>query len=509
VEIVEAAPIPIDDTDAYLAIMAVEYHKGAKEQYFLPLALAVGERADRLPQHAAGPIVGRAAINSDGKTLPGLVFDGLYDDRFTAALLEMIQRRKQLKGVAGDFVGVTTKAMSALLPKGEKPPSPTIGGNEQSNTSIHYGNRLIGKAIRRLDEGVNPDFEVGRTLTDRGHLSLCPRTAGALEYVPAKGEPFTLVVLHEFVPNEGNAWNYTLDEIRSYMDHAKAQQDQLGKVDPPLIALADAAEIAISERASSFIGPYLQTADRLGSRTAEMHVALAAKTTDPAFSPEPFLPLDQRALYQSIRGLSVSVLQLLRQNLASLSETVRADAARVIESESTLQGRVRTILKQKASGLRIRIHGDYHLGQVLYTGRDFVIIDFEGEPTRPISERRLKRLPMRDVAGMLRSFHYAAETVLGEELAEREGESAKAAARQAAALWYAWTCVAFLRGYLRQADRAPMLPKSRDEFAALLDAYLIEKALYEVRYELNSRPAWVGIPVRGLLDLLFGPGTPA
>lgn len=507
-EIVEAAPLPVGDSDAYLAIVAVEYHKGSREQYFLPLAIAVGERAERLGQNPVSPILGRASVELDGKSTEGLVFDAMFDERFAGALLEIIHKRRQIKGLAGEFVGVVTRAIGELMKKGEKPPIPTIGGNEQSNTSIHYGNRLIGKAIRRLDEGVNPDFEVGRNLTDRGHLTLCPRTAGALEYIPPKGDPMTLVVLHEFIPNEGNAWSYTLDQIRSYMEHAIAQPEMLPKIGPPRFILADAPDITIPEHVSSFVGPYLQTADLLGARTAEMHLALATRTTDAAFSPEPFLPLDQRALYQSIRGLCVSVLQLLRQNLSRLPEPVRPEAARVIESESTLQARIRTILKQKASGLRIRIHGDYHLGQVLYTGKDFIIIDFEGEPSRPISERRLKRPPLRDVAGMLRSFHYAVESVLAEEMAEREGEAAKAAARTAAASWYLWSSVAFLRGYLRKAQGSPILPKSREEFAAMLDAYLIEKALSEVRYELNSRPAWIGIPVRGLLDLVSDPGLP-
>jgi maltose alpha-D-glucosyltransferase/alpha-amylase len=243
----------------------------------------------------------------------------------------------------------------------------------------------------------------------------------------------------------------------------------------------------------------------LGERTAELHLALGSAPDDPAFAPEPFSTLYQRSLYQSMRTAAGRTLLLLEQRLPELAGEVRSDAEWTLAARDRILARFAALLERKIEAVRIRCHGDYHLGQVLYTGRDFVILDFEGEPARPISERRLKRTPLRDVAGMLRSFHYAAHAALFEEAKRGLAfEPALPGLERALQSWERWASAVFLRAYLdrARAGGAGFLPAAREELALLLEVNLLEKAVYELGYELNNRPAWVRIPLAGIRQVL-------
>jgi len=281
---------------------------------------------------------------------------------------------------------------------------------------VFYGDRAILKWFRRVEAGQHPDIEVGRFLTERAGFPHTPAVAAAVEYRPSQGEPTSLGVLQQFVPSGGDAWAYTLDVLGHYCEHALAAgppDAALESDEPPL----DLAARPLPDAAYTEIGEYTHLAELLGQRTAELHRALASDSVDPAFAPEPMMPQDQRSLYQSGRSLVQQTLFVLRRQLPALPDDAREPAERVLGAEDELLARFRTVLEAKASGTRIRIHGDYHLGQVLYTGKDFVIIDFEGEPARTLSERRLKRPALRDVAGMLRSFHYAVHTAARAQVA--------------------------------------------------------------------------------------------
>ena len=258
----------------------------------------------------------------------------------------------------------------------------------------------------------------------------------------------------------------------------------------------------LPELATQTIGAYLDSARLLGKRTAEMHTALASDPDDVAFAPERISPQDQRSMYQSMSQLSMRGLELLRGQLNRLPEDARADAKHVLELEPQISTALRSFLVRRLTTTRIRVHGDYHLGQVLYTGHDFVIIDFEGEPTRTLYERRLKRLALRDVAGMLRSFHYAAQAALRNEQAAPE---LVARMQPWARFWVDSVSVAFMRSYLATAGQASFIPQASADLELQLTTMLLEKALYELRYELNMRPDWVRIPLRGIIDLVVPP----
>jgi maltose alpha-D-glucosyltransferase/alpha-amylase len=257
------------------------------------------------------------------------------------------------------------------------------------------------------------------------------------------------------------------------------------------------------EEVKADIGPYIDRARQLGIRTGELHRALASRTDDPAFAPEPFSALYQRSLYQSVRTTVRENLRQLMRHVGSLPEGARADAQAALRLEATVDERLTALLGKRLGGMRIRCHGDLHAGQILHTGRDFMFIDFEGEPGRPLSERLLKRSPLTDVAGMIRSFHYAASGSL-----IRTKSSGSVRPEDAATLdvwaryWYIWTSASYLRGYRRVTESAAFLPADDEEWAILLDALLLQKAFYELNYELNNRPDWITIPLQGIVSLL-------
>jgi maltose alpha-D-glucosyltransferase/alpha-amylase len=311
----------------------------------------------------------------------------------------------------------------------------------------------------------------------------------------------TVGILQAFVPNQGDAWEYALDELGRYYEQALALPPEERVVTPPAGAtLLELAGAQPPPEAAERIGTSLESAGLLGRRTAELHIALASAVEGP-MAPEPFSSHYQRSLYQSMRALTRQVFQLLGSRRRDLPE-----AMQILDLEDEILDRFRTLLEQKITASRIRCHGDYHLGQVLSTGRDFVIIDFEGEPARPLSERRIKRSPLRDVAGMLRSFHYAAYTPLLSDVGDPVRPEDAPLLTEWGRLWYMWVSASFLGSYLSTARDASFLPRTDREVEVLLDAFLLEKAIYEIAYEANNRPSWLKIPIQGVVQMVEGGG---
>jgi maltose alpha-D-glucosyltransferase/alpha-amylase len=365
-----------------------------------------------------------------------------------------------------------------------------------------FGDRIILKLYRALEHGVNPDLEIGRYLTEAGFAAV-PGVCGALEYVDADGARSVAAIAQGFVANQGDVFTYTLDALGDYLELVVAEA-----APPPVAPVTADALLAASldeapELAIRTVRSYLDLAHLLGVRTGELHRTLASERSDPAFAPEPFSEHYQRSVYQSINGMARQSLRLLSRQGDALPAAAQADARAVLAAQETVDARLRGLMSHRFGGMRIRVHGDYHTGQVLHTGRDVVIIDFEGEPARPLSERRLKRTPLRDLAGMIRSFHYAAYgSLLHESLGGNVREEDMVALEPWVRAWYGWTAAAFLRGYRQATVGADFLPEDEAEWAILLDAMLFHKAFYELGYELNNRPDWVAIPLRGIAQLL-------
>jgi maltose alpha-D-glucosyltransferase/alpha-amylase len=500
--LLEAIPMTFDASEAFLTLVLVDYAEGDPDIYVLPLTAAFGETAARMRESFPHPLLANLQMTAKGKKQgePGLLYDALYEKSFTALLLDLIVRHRRLRGVNGDILASPTHALRSLHSDTVAALEPAVMKVEQSNTSVVYGGQFILKLFRRSEEGVNPDLEIGRFLTEETTFAHVPPVVGAIEYRRKAGEKMTLGILQAFVPNVGDAWSYTLDNLSHYFERALAHPEaHIPASQPkPFLDLLDDDPPVLSRE---LIGSYLESARLLGECTAELHKALASPTDDPNFAPEPFSTLYQRSIYQSVQSHVGQVYQLLRDRLRKLPNEVREDAQKVLDLEAEIRRRYRAILQRKINTMRIRTHGDYHLGQVLYTGRDFVIIDFEGEPARPLGERRIKRSPLRDVAGMIRSFHYASYAALYGQVPGIRPEDFLAL-EPWAHFWYTWVSVTYVKAYLAAAHQVSFLPGERTDRQVLLDVFLLEKAIYELGYELNNRPEWVEVPVQGILQLL-------
>jgi maltose alpha-D-glucosyltransferase/alpha-amylase len=497
--------IPIGSMKAAVLLVNVEYTDADPELYAIALTIAAGEQAKRIHQEFPESVFAHIRIADED----GILYDALRDKQFCHTLLEAVRRRRRLKGMAGELMAWPTRVLRAKSSAEDVALEPSLIKAEQSNTSVIYGDKWILKVFRRLEEGANPDLEVGCYLTERHATThLTPALAGALEYRGKNDARMLVGILHEFVPNQGDAWGHTMDMLSTYFERALAHdvnpkpEREAAIPHKSLLSLSD-EEITVA--VTELIGPYLESARLLGQRTAEMHLALSKEHKDPNFTPEPFTDFYRQALYHQMLGLTNQAFQILRRRQRALPEAAQADAARVLELEGTIRKRFRQLRDRRITAVRIRCHGDYHLGQLLYTGKDFVIIDFEGEPARPLSERRIKRSALRDVAGMLRSFHYASYAALfGQVPGVIARPDVIPALEPWARFWYVWVSSVFLKTYLATSGQAPFLPRTREELEVLLDAHLLEKAVYEIAYELNNRPDWVRIPLQGILHLMEG-----
>ncbi|MDZ4851092.1 MAG: maltose alpha-D-glucosyltransferase [Pirellulaceae bacterium] len=486
-----------------LVIVRVLYTEGEPEHYLIPFGFALDASAEQLLSEENSLVI--AKIEQWDESNNGVLYDASRSEVFWNGLSELISRSGKIKGNHGKLIASHTASYNQVQPITDAELVPRIMRMEQSNSAAVLGEKFILKMFRKVDSGVNPDLEISQFLTEKIEFPNSPRLSGAIEYRPMDGESMTFAILQEFIANTQPAWELTLDEIGRFFERVTSEfsMDELlaeFKAESNWIDMIDQEPTSL---ARNTIGQYLYLAELLGKRTAELHVALADTQNIPAFAPEPFTPFYQRGLYQSMRNHGRRVLSVLSRKVSELSPALQPQARMIAGLESEIIQRFRRITERNITALRIRCHGDYHLGQVLYSGKDFILIDFEGEPLRAISERKIKRSPLRDVAGMIRSFHYASLTGLLQEapgvvVRTQDTESLKSWAR----FWYQWTSAAFVKAYLTQVNEAAFLPQSHEEFRCLLETYILEKALYEMDYEMNNRPDWIAIPLQGVMELM-------
>jgi trehalose synthase-fused probable maltokinase len=452
-------PISGSSNASRLGLVDVTYAAGSKDTWLLPLQVLGGEVADELVSSQPKAILARFE--------DGVLCDALHDPDFRAGLFHLISGRATLSGERGEIVGDPGPALAGI----EATPDSRVHAVEQSNSSVIYGDQIFLKLYRRIEAGMNPDAEILRFLSRQG-FGHVPPYAGSVEYREANGHGHVLSLATGLVPNHGDAWSYTLRELTHWFaalwgeDHAAAKN-----IESELLA-----RIA-----------------QLGTRTGELHLALAAPTTDPDFAAEPLCNLDAKALADNILDSADQIGRLITARLDALPSPELG--RRYLAAEPSLRSRVAS-LAAPLTAAKTRTHGDYHLGQVLETGSDFVVIDFEGEPLRSLAARREKRSPYRDVAGMLRSFDYAAHAALDSQAPHR------AVLAPQADEWTSRAQSIFREAWLKTTHGASFRATTEVEEKRLLDAFLLEKALYEVLYEINNRPTWLHIPLHGVLSLL-------
>lgn len=489
IQSVEISDIVPFNSVAYMILARIHYASGPADTYAIPLI--------RTSKELAPPCLRLQPHNSDGIYLK----DALTDEQFLTQLLNAIAKNVSLPGIGGQIRASSTSALPSLLEPAQGPLKPSVMRAEQSNSSVVYENRLVLKLFRRVEEGLNPDLEIGAFLTEKTSFRNVPPLAGYIEYWSESGARTSLGILQSYVANQGDAWQFTLKTLADYYGKA-SRWPAPGANESPSGTLLSLCRQPIPDEAQQKIGTYLDSAALLGRRTAELHLTLASAKEGPDFTPELFSGIDQQAFVNSALQLLTANFDLLRRLKEKMPDHARYEADRVLILEEVARRRFQLSVGLKSSAMVTRIHGDYHLGQVLFTGSDFVIIDFEGEPARPLAERRKKRSPLQDVAGMLRSFHYAAYA----PLLQNDGKSLAAENIQLlgewAQYWQKWVSATFLKTYLEVARHAIFIPKEREELALLLEVYLLDKAIYELGYELNNRPTWVRIPLDGISQLL-------
>ncbi|MEO8500109.1 MAG: maltose alpha-D-glucosyltransferase [Vicinamibacteria bacterium] len=461
----------VGDLSWMLPLVRLDGVPGAST-YFLPLAVAWEdddeERLQRLTPAALAKVRQQANV--------GVMADAFHDERFCRALVQAIRSGEDLQTEAGRLHFKPTSAFQNITIDVDGLPVARPSAIS-SNTVTTLGDSFFLKGYRRLQEGVNPELEMGRFLTAVARYPHCVAVLGALEYFSNDGRSMTLALVQAYVSNQGDGWGYTLRYLERFLeDRTKAAPG--------------------AEQPDETHGAFLTLAATLGQRTGELHVALAASTGDPAFDPEPLTTTDLEAFRNRARGDAASLLDTLSERLHQLPFGARALGETLIGNRDRLIRRIETAAAAPPAGIKTRFHGDFHLGQVLVTGNDFVIIDFEGEPARTLAERRAKGSSLRDVAGMLRSFSYARWAALERAVLDpTDRDRLEAASLE----WEQATRRAFLNAYKAalSASETPLVVDSD-----LLALFELDKAMYELRYELDHRVHWAETPLRGILGLL-------
>lgn len=526
--------VPRDGKQVFwLLILAVNYTDGCQEFYTLPVTVLPGSSE----ASAENVILRRSQPDNEA-----MIVDTTRWPEFWLAFVALLTLQVPVTGTATQGQKVPwsvahtrgfTLAQAGPFAVGDV----TIFTGEQSQSLAVLRQSVVVKFFRRLEPGTNPDWEICRFLTEEQPFPHIPTALAALEYDVAKllpaelqadvsaevatlGQATTLAMLSSYRPNRGDAWTCLLAELDAACDHVLAEIDRVGVWTPekyrkPVsedllslllkLAMGDGPEelsgsAPDGERSIAAAGSYTARMELLGQRTAELHLALA-KSQHPFFAPEPIDLNWQRTVAEQCSRQVREALALLRQRLSELPTSVAVLADRLLQHEERLGTRAPELGQRPLQGQRIRIHGDYHLGQVLCTEDDFVILDFEGEPARPLAERRAKHCPLRDLAGMIRSFHYAMASTW-----QRRATNLSAVQRERIGYWlrewYIGTSANFLRGYLQTPHIPSLLPTRTADVHLLLSVFLLEKAAYELAYELNHRPDWVEIPLQGLLELV-------
>ena len=485
VEILDSVEIPTAASTFELILASVVSNEGSSDCYAMPITSTLQNDVQ-----SEDAIIARLSSGEGATGSPTSLVECSGDPEFWRAITTSLATRP-LNTRNGRELKLSRTANSRLG-SGEvfSDSEFTIHGGEQSNSAVAIGDQYFLKLFRRPRVGHNPDAEIGIFLTEQTDFKNSPQVEATFEISGDDGNR-CLALISEQVSAETDAWTYTLNQLKDYWERLAALDNrpdvppQLGDVS------ADAGQL------HDLIGSFGSEVEQLGKRTAELHTALSSCDDDSAFAPEPLLQESLAQLITSIRSEVQSTCALLEKTdlpvANELPQKIRQRANRLLDEIISLDVDV-------AGAVNIRCHGDYHLGQVLKTDSDFIILDFEGEPDRPFDERRQKRSALKDVAGMIRSLHYASCAAAVGMLPAPASAITNPTGWQN--FWYESARSRFLIGYRQQAENQQFLPQDGTVFQQLLDLFLIEKVLYELRYEINNRPDWVKIPLAGLTAVL-------
>jgi maltose alpha-D-glucosyltransferase/alpha-amylase len=497
--------IALPETAAHLLFLDIDYADADSETYLVPLSVGAGEKAEIiLREHPESVLARLEGIGASGS----LLFGAIADRDFSDALLRAIVRRRRIRGSLGELIGSHTRVFRKAWTSVRSNLEPCPKATEQPFTEIDYGDDFLLKIYRKREEGPNPGCEIPEFLTEETDFTATPRALGSLEFRWSDPDETvhksTIGALSSYVRNGTSGWTYTLDHLGLYFEHALAvrQEDprlrdlevpdplrQTGAPLPPLM--------------TELLGSHVDVVRLLGRRTAELHKALSSRPDIAAFAPEPFTEFYRHSVYHGILAQLNRTFDALRSRASSLPAAVQHDVEMTLSREGEIRKQLLQLRDHRVGGLRIRLHGDYQLSNLVYAGNDWVITNFEGDPYRSLSERRIKRSPLRDVATMMRSLHYVSHAALfGDVPGIIPSSEGHPAIEKWARTWYRWVTSVFVAQYLTSSSGLDFLPRNADEVGILLGAYLFERALLEIEYELQHRPQWIRIPLHGILEHL-------
>ena len=459
-----------DAENTFFMIVRVSLQEAEKQFYSIPVRLAWEDAAKKIFEAQPNAVVATLCYG----TKLGIVYDAVGSENFAAAVLALMEENAERDLGDGVYLAATSTKTGAGLIAETKGTAQKLLGVEQSNSSIVVGRKIILKMYRRVAVGSHPEIATTSFLTEEAGYANTPAYLGEIGLKLKAGRPMALGILQAFVPNQGDGWNFTMDYLKKFF--------------------ADALDKKVS---GDYHNEYLKTVETLGKRTAEMHKAFA-KGKDAVFAPVPVEAGDLEAWKEQVLAQAEKTYGVMKSGLSNLSGEVRENTENLLAHWSVLTDRIKALVPENVKAMKTRFHGDYHLGQVVVADNDFYLLDFEGEPLRPLMERQIKHTVLKDVAGMVRSFDYAAfGAVLMFVVPEH-----RAMITPMVAEWQQRATEAFLKGYFDNMDGCPSLPDDAKTTQDILDLFILEKALYEVIYEVANRPDWVAIPLNGMLRLV-------
>ncbi len=496
IEVLESLHIPTPAKEAaYLFILQVFYEDATSELYQLPFTYTI-EGAESIKTNFPKAVIAEIATPNG----IGILYDAVFNEDFRSSLLQLMNENYQLPSSEGKMYFEAGKVLFSYIEQqaGEAIPSRVLAV-EQSNTSVIYNNKFFLKLYRKLDRAINPDLEINRFFAEKTTYRNVPTFAGAIEVREEGNEPIVMAMMQEMIANQGDAWKLMLELVATYYEKVLTLP---AKNKPPVVWDSLRFDFkSIHKDLQNLISPEVAALIALlGKRTAEMHLALASNPNEPDFAPKNMTLEYQNHLAQHLTDNVKEKLRFLQSIRNDLQPTVKKEVDKVLDLKDKLLAVFDKLKKQPIDAQRTRIHGDYHLGQVLFNGKDFTIIDFEGEPATPFAERRFKHSPLKDVAGMVRSFHYAvyATMLLNEQFKNIDRKQLSAWAEA----WYQCARGFYLDAYLHTLGNQPLVPTEKTQMEVVLQAFLLEKAVYELCYEANNRPDWLDIPLNGILRLV-------
>ena len=498
VTIINDCPLKLDEQQFRLTFIQVTYIEHDPEIYLIPMAWFCTEQVKAMTNLHPLAIITDLSVGD----VEGVLCDAVYFEEFRKLLFLLMSERMKVPGAHGfELTGARAGGVTKSTPPVTLLFPSRVATGEQNNTSIIYGERLLFKLYRRVQAGINPEPEILKFLAETGNFKNVPTYSGEIVYHEARGNVIHIGVLQTFISSHGDAWNNTLTILTQFVEHLLSHKKELPKLPSRLPTLLDVVDNGIPDQFRDLVsGLHLEMALLLGQRTAEMHLALACSSTETNWRMEEFSTLYQRSVFQSMRTLVQKNFQLLTVNLPLLPDQTRLRAQQILDAEKEIIAILHKITGPRLSAMKCRIHGDFHLCQALFTGKDYIFIDFEGEPAYSLSGRRLKHSPLLDVAGMIRSFHYAAMTTLIHHTAAATSDEVQLLDRWLE-VWSTYISGSYLKAYISAVEGSKLIPEERGKLALMLRCYLLQKVVSELGHEL-SRHNSVDISLRGIEMLL-------